>query len=75
MPEKTRVSLLQQTRDDDTDANAPSAEDAPDGPGRTVLEEVVERATARHEVEQEIRGAQTERDGNVKLSVLANGTW
>lgn len=59
VPEKTRVSLLQQTRDEDVETDALSIESAPDGPGRTVLEEVIERATSRHEVEKEIRGMYT----------------
>ena len=56
IPEKTRVSLLQQTRDDDVDADTLSIETVSDGLERNVLEEVVERATSRHEVEKEIRG-------------------
>lgn len=52
--EKTRVAILQQTREEDVDANAGS--EPADGPGRTVFEDVVEAATARQEVEQEIRG-------------------
>lgn len=57
VPEKTRVSILQQTRDGDVNADTDKMEGASDGAGRTVFEEVVERATAKHEVEQEIRGA------------------
>lgn len=52
------MSLLQQTREEDADADTHTIETAPSGPGRTVLDEVVERATARQEAEQEIRGAQ-----------------
>ncbi|SPO06013.1 related to positive effector protein GCN20 [Cephalotrichum gorgonifer] len=55
IPEKTRVSILQQTRDDGLNADTIAIETAADGPGRTVFEEVVERATAKHELEQEIR--------------------
>lgn len=63
VPEKTRVSILQQTRDEDVSADAVAVERAADAPpGRTVFDEVVERATAKQEVEQEIRGEHPARE-------------
>jgi ATPase subunit of ABC transporter with duplicated ATPase domains len=59
IPEQTRVAILQQTRARDTDTSVHTTLNASVGEeaaGRTVLEEVVEKATARFEVEQEIRG-------------------
>lgn len=54
IPEEARIALLQQTRltDDDGDAKPVSK----DTTGPTVLQEVIERATAKNVVEQEIRG-------------------
>lgn len=52
------MSALQQTRDEDLDADSLSTESAPNGSERTVLEDVIERATSRHEVEKEIQGGQ-----------------
>ena len=62
--EKTRVAILQQTREDDFDADGGSKPAG--GPGRTVFEDVIEAATARQEVEQEIRGGQTGNLGTKK---------
>lgn len=59
IPEETRVVILQQT--DVGDANTdephdePSVSSAPTD-GLNVLEEVIERATARQEVQKEIDG-------------------
>ena len=55
IPEGTRVSLLQQTKltDDAPDDAKPGSKDQR---GPTVLQEVVDRATAKNAVEQEIRG-------------------
>ncbi|OAA54836.1 hypothetical protein SPI_08707 [Niveomyces insectorum RCEF 264] len=56
MPEETRVALLQQQADDDSDRRAGGT--AADDPAnrRTMLEEVIERATAKSVLEQEIQG-------------------
>lgn len=60
IPEETRISLLQQTGVSDTNTDV-RPEDASGGTGepvqsRSVLEHVIEQATARSDVEQEIRG-------------------
>ena len=60
IPENTRISILQQTRADDANTDTPPGngaieKSATSSAGRTVLEEVVERATARHDIEREIR--------------------
>ncbi|KAK0643241.1 ABC transporter [Cercophora newfieldiana] len=54
IPEKTRVSILQQTNasDANTDEPLPGTYGSADGP--TVLEDVIDKATARSELEQEI---------------------
>ncbi|KAK7418552.1 hypothetical protein QQX98_003897 [Neonectria punicea] len=52
IPEGTRIALLQQSRLVGEDADGKS--DPGDGRSSTVLEEVIERATAKHAVEQEI---------------------
>lgn len=54
IPEGTRIALLQQSRlvGENSDGK-PASED---GPAASVLEEVIERATAKQAVEQEIKG-------------------
>ncbi|KAK3687356.1 ABC transporter [Podospora appendiculata] len=56
IPEKTRVSILQQTNASDVNTDDTAALDQVGGPaeGPTVLEDVVDRATAKSELEQEI---------------------
>lgn len=56
VPEQTRVAILQQTsvEDANTDDIAGGSSAAQDGP--SVLEAVVDKATARSELEQEING-------------------
>ncbi|CAM1511496.1 Fc.00g090090.m01.CDS01 [Cosmosporella sp. VM-42] len=53
IPEDTRVAILQQTRlvDDNEDEKSKTS----NGQGPTVLEEVIETATKKHAVEQEVR--------------------
>lgn len=48
IPEEARISILQQTNDNDDGVDAKANR-------RTVLEEVIERATAKDELEQEIQ--------------------
>jgi type II secretory pathway component PulM len=62
IPEQTRVSILQQTRADETETSTGLVEAASGSgaaaevlPERNVLQEVIEKATARFEIEQEIR--------------------
>ncbi|KAK7447506.1 hypothetical protein CaCOL14_008578 [Colletotrichum acutatum] len=65
IPEATRISLLQQTSISDTDSDVrpedndstitPSPADGSIQSSRTVLEHVIEQATARSDVEQDIR--------------------
>jgi len=57
IPEKTRVSILQQTNASDANTDdVPPSEGKVDGTGPTVLEDVIDKATARSELEQEIGG-------------------
>ncbi|KAL2754418.1 hypothetical protein ACRALDRAFT_2028844 [Sodiomyces alcalophilus JCM 7366] len=57
IPEETRISILQQTNAQisDTDKSPWNAASSQDQPERCVLEEVVEKATARSDIEQEIK--------------------
>lgn len=59
IPEETRISILQQTDAQDTNTDMlpqeGSSTSAAGSQGRTVLEEVIERATARSDVEQDLR--------------------
>ncbi|GKT45664.1 putative ABC transporter ATP-binding protein YheS [Colletotrichum spaethianum] len=59
IPEETRISLLQQTNVTDANSdlrpNDGSVEAGESGQGRSVLEHVIEQATAKSDVEQEIR--------------------
>jgi hypothetical protein len=74
--EGTRIAILQQTRDEDLNTEttaaateiADSTSSSPEG--RSVLQEVIEKATAKYEVEQEIRGQE---DYPLPLSLLARG--
>lgn len=55
IPEQTRIAILQQTDAGEVDAvEGPPKEPASSGAGRTVLEEVIERATSKDELEKEI---------------------
>jgi hypothetical protein len=54
IPENTRIAILQQTRVDDQDGSPEPKEKS--GTASTVLQEVVERATAKLAVEKEING-------------------
>lgn len=60
IPEQTRVAILQQTNAKDVNTDVMAMEAVSSGEeaskGRSVLEEVIEKATARFEAEQEIRG-------------------
>ncbi|WQF83554.1 Putative AAA+ ATPase domain, P-loop containing nucleoside triphosphate hydrolase [Colletotrichum destructivum] len=59
IPEETRVSLLQQTSVSDADSDTRPGDGVADtgesSGGRSVLEHVIEQATAKSDVEQEIR--------------------
>ncbi|GJC96860.1 ABC transporter [Colletotrichum higginsianum] len=61
IPEETRVSLLQQTNVSDADSDTRPGDGVADtgesSRGHSVLEHVIEQATAKSDVEQEIRGA------------------
>jgi len=57
IPEKTRVSILQQTNASDANLDEPlpgKSTTPSDGP--SVLEDVIDKATAKSELEQEIKG-------------------
>lgn len=55
IPEQTRIAMLQQTDAEDTNASfSPSNDTATSGPGNTVLQEVIDKATAKDELEREI---------------------
>ena len=59
VPEETRVVILQQTdtQDVNTDEDPKKIIPQPSTTNdRSVLEEVIERATARHEAQQELEG-------------------
>lgn len=59
IPIPTRISILQQTSDDGSDASG-SSSSSQDGKVAisqlSVLEEVIDRATSRNEIQQEIDG-------------------
>lgn len=57
IPEETRVVLLQQTDAGDLNAAEPRDSPASTSADSSVLEEVIERATARQAVQREIDGA------------------
>ncbi|KAH6687713.1 ABC transporter [Plectosphaerella plurivora] len=55
IPEETRISILQQTDAQDTNTDQlPQDDTEAEAEGRTVLEEVIERATAKSDVEQDM---------------------
>lgn len=69
IPEETRVSLLQQTNVSDADSDTRPGDGVADtgesSRGHSVLEHVIEQATAKSDVEQEITGA-------VSCTLMAN---
>lgn len=55
IPEETRVSILQQTNVSDANTDeVPAMKDSGASDGPTVLEDVIDKATAKSELEQEI---------------------
>ncbi|KAK7738847.1 hypothetical protein SLS63_002184 [Diaporthe eres] len=55
IPEQTRIAMLQQTEADDSNADfSPGNNAAASGSGNTVLQEVIDKATAKDELEREI---------------------
>lgn len=55
IPEQTRIAMLQQTEADDSNADfSPGNNAATSGAGNTVLQEVIDKATAKDELEREI---------------------
>lgn len=55
IPEQTRIAMLQQTNAEDTNADfSPNNDRATSGSGNTVLQEVIDKATAKDELEREI---------------------
>ncbi|KAI0850475.1 P-loop containing nucleoside triphosphate hydrolase protein [Daldinia vernicosa] len=54
IPEETRITILQQTDVGDVNADEGPAPASSEGEGPEVLEEVIERATAKQEVQKEI---------------------
>lgn len=59
VPEEMRVVILQQTDAEDVDTGAALEQitvHLPPGNNRSVLEEVIERATAKHEAQGELEG-------------------
>lgn len=58
IPEQTRVAILQQTSiSDATTTDLPAANPAGSSDGPNVLEDVVDKATAKSDLEQEINSA------------------
>jgi hypothetical protein len=56
IPEETRVSILQQTNAGDANTDEFQLGASATGEGRTVLEDVIDKATAKSELEREING-------------------
>jgi hypothetical protein len=56
IPEETRIAILQQTNAGDAVAQGDTSSNKNTCPGPTVLEEVIDKATARSELEKEIKG-------------------
>jgi hypothetical protein len=56
IPEETRVSILQQTNNEEATAGSAVSPKKESASGRTVLEEVIDGATAKSELELEIKG-------------------
>ncbi|KAI1423090.1 ABC transporter [Xylaria sp. FL1777] len=54
VPEETRIVILQQTDAGDIEVEADTEQTVSPPSSRSVLEEVIERATARHEAQQEL---------------------
>lgn len=55
IPQETRVAILQQTDAEEASADLGASYAAgPSGSGRTVLEEIIERATSKDELKKEI---------------------
>lgn len=54
LPEETRITILQQTDVGDVNADEGPVPTPSEGEGPVVLEEVIERATAKQEVQKEI---------------------
>ena len=54
IPEETRIAILQQTRL--TDEKSEEKPDTNNGDKASVLEQVIEKATAKHAIEQDIKG-------------------
>jgi hypothetical protein len=60
IPEQTRVSILQQTNISDANTDdLPPANPSKGSGGPTVLEDVVDKATAKSDLEQEINGTRS----------------
>ncbi|KAK0627647.1 ABC transporter [Immersiella caudata] len=69
IPEKTRVAILQQTNASDANTEPlPGSSEAASGP--TVLEDVIDKATARSELEQEIHALSDGVNGSDSLGAL-----
>ncbi|KAH6634544.1 putative transporter protein [Chaetomium sp. MPI-SDFR-AT-0129] len=71
IPEQTRVSILQQTNLSDANTDTVPAASLPaEGDGPTVLEDVVDKATAKSDLEQEINSLSAGVNGNDPYGAL-----
>ena len=62
IPEETRIVILQQTNTSDVNTDEEPqkhrlSDSSGEGKGVTVLEEIIERATSKQEVQREINGS------------------
>ncbi|KAI0379770.1 P-loop containing nucleoside triphosphate hydrolase protein [Hypomontagnella monticulosa] len=70
IPEETRVVILQQTDAGDVNTDEEPVPKSSQGEGPVVLDEVIERATSKHEVQREIDVLSKGVDGNNPLGAL-----
>ncbi|KAL1838233.1 hypothetical protein VTJ49DRAFT_2867 [Mycothermus thermophilus] len=70
IPEQTRISILQQTNTDDVSSDQPPASTPGAAEGPTVLEDVIDRATAKSELEREIAALSAGVNGTDSLAAL-----
>ncbi|KAI1763467.1 P-loop containing nucleoside triphosphate hydrolase protein [Hypoxylon sp. FL1150] len=70
IPEETRIVILQQTDAGDVNTDESTASTPSKGEGRAVLEDVIERATSKQAVQQEIQVLSDGIDGGGPFSAL-----
>ncbi|KAL2266948.1 hypothetical protein VTJ83DRAFT_4225 [Remersonia thermophila] len=70
IPEQTRISILQQTNADHASSDHPPASTPGAAEGPTVLEDVIDRATAKSDLEREISALSAGVNGTDPLAAL-----